>query len=73
MKHLTKNQTNLIANGASLPISNLLLDQSAGQMLIYTKEKYDSVTEKEIMEAQTEACEEMFETVKEDLVKICIW
>ena len=40
-------------------------------MLIYTKEKYECITEKEIMEAQTEACEEVFQAVKEDLVKIC--
>ena len=52
--------------------SKLLLDHSAGQMLIYTKEKYDSLTEKEIVEAQSEACEDMFQAVKEDLVKICI-
>ena len=41
-------------------------------MLIYTQEKYENITEKEIMEAQTEACEEVFQAVKEDLVKICI-
>ena len=41
-------------------------------MLIYTKEKYENITENEIMEAQTEACEEVFQEVKEDLVKICI-
>ena len=42
-------------------------------MLIYTKEKYENITEKEIMEAQSEACEEVCQGVKEDLVKICIW
>ena len=43
----------------------------SGQMLIYTKEAFENMTEDIIIKAHEDTCEEMFNFVKPKVVKLC--
>ena len=43
----------------------------SGQMLIYTKEAFENMTEDIIIKAHQNTCEEMFNFVKPNVIKLC--